>query len=222
DSSLLAQQLRTERGIEGHRFPLRARAVSGCRSHSLKRCASSIIASDVVRLLHAKVSNVRILLGLFLTTAAVAALSAAPIARAQQAAPAPAQPPAAGAATPAAAKVPPEPVSENARITFVTNPPAHATVSWGKVRLGVITPKQALVVVRPRDSGPLDVVVRAPGYMQVTTRAHTFGDSRIVVKLTTLEQKSTLLGYKAPIDAGLPDAGDGLPPADAITAPPLP
>ncbi|HKP56595.1 MAG TPA: hypothetical protein VJV78_07745 [Polyangiales bacterium] len=136
--------------------------------------------------------------------------------------PAPAQQPDAGAAQPGAAKTPPEPVSDKARITFVTNPPANATVSWGKVRLGVITPKQALVVVRPRDSGPLDVVVRSPGYMQVTTRAHTFGDQRIIVKLTTLEQKSTLLGYKAPIDAGLPDAGDGLPPPDAISAPPLP
>jgi hypothetical protein len=141
------------------------------------------------------------------------------------AASAPVVPPAqadAGAAKPVAATAPPEPLRENARITFVTSPPAHATVSWGKVRLGVITPKQALVVVRPRDSGPLDVVVRAPGYMQVTTRAHTFGDSRIIVKLTTLEQKSTLLGYKTPIDAGPPDAGEALLPPETIAPPPLP
>jgi hypothetical protein len=118
------------------------------------------------------------------------------------------------------ATAPAEPLRETARITFVTNPPANATVSWGKMRLGVITPKQALVVVRPRDSGPLDVVVRAAGYMQVTTRAHTFGDSRIVVKLTTVDQKSTLLGYKAPIDAGLPDGGEGPLPAETIAAPP--
>ena len=134
----------------------------------------------------------------------------------------PAQPDAAPASKPATDTTPAEPLRETARITFVTNPPAHATVSWGKMRLGVITPKQALVVVRPRDSGPLDVVVRAVGYMQVTTRAHTFGDSRIVVKLTTLELKSTLLGYKAPIDAGPPLPDGGEPPPETNAPPPLP
>src|SRR5262245_52534845 len=72
------------------------------------------------------------------------------------------------AVAPAAPPAPAEPLRDTARITFVTNPPANATVTWGKTRLGVITPKQALVVERPRDSGPLDVVVRSPGYMQVT------------------------------------------------------
>ncbi|HKU41292.1 MAG TPA: hypothetical protein VJR89_24180 [Polyangiales bacterium] len=132
---------------------------------------------------------------------------------------APATPPTPEAAA-AAAIPPPAPPSDKARITFTTNPPAHATVSWGKQRLGVITPKQALVVVRPRDSGPLDVIVRAAGYLQVTTRAHTFGDSRVVVKLTTPDQKSTLLGYKAPIDAGLPDGGGDIPPPGETIAPP--
>lgn len=126
------------------------------------------------------------------------------------------------ATTTATATKPPEPLRETARITFVTSPSTHATVSWGKVRLGVITPKAPLVIERPRDSGPLDVVVRAPGYMQVTTRAHTFGDSRIIVKLTTLELKSTLLGYKAPIDAGPPDAGEVELAPETIPPPPLP
>ena len=67
----------------------------------------------------------------------------------------------------------------------------------------MITPKQALTVVRPRDSGPLDVMVYAPGYLAVQTRAHTFEDSQIVVKLTTPENKSTLWGYRAPLDAGV-------------------
>ena len=127
----------------------------------------------------------------------------------------PAQPDA-DSAEPTTATAPSEPLRTDARITFVTSPAVQATVSWGKTRLGVILPKQPLVVVRPRDSGPLDVVVRAVGYMQVTTRAHTFGDSRVVVKLTTLEQKSTLLGYKAPIDAGPPDGGEAILSPDTI------
>jgi hypothetical protein len=60
------------------------------------------------------------------------------------------------------------------------------------------------VVVRPRDSGPLDVIVRAPGYLPVQTRAHTFADSRVTVKLTTPDQKNTLVGYREPLDAGTP------------------
>jgi hypothetical protein len=64
-----------------------------------------------------------------------------------------------------------------------------------------------LVVTRPRDSGPLDVIVHAAGYMPVHTRAHTFADTKIGVKLTRPDQKPTLFGYRAPIDAGPPDSG---------------
>jgi hypothetical protein len=101
------------------------------------------------------------------------------------------------------------------------SPAVNATVTWGKTRLGVIAPKQPLVVVRPRDSGPLDVIVRAPGYLPVHTRAHTFGDNRVMVKLTTPELKNTLLGYRAPIDAGtlLPDGG--VAPVDPMTGAPV-
>jgi hypothetical protein len=96
-----------------------------------------------------------------------------------------------------------------AQIVFTTMPPAYATVTWGKTRLGRITPRQPLVVVRPRDSGPLDVIVRAAGFLPVHTRAHTFADTKLVVKLTPPEQKTTLLGYRAPIDAGTPLTPDG-------------
>jgi hypothetical protein len=119
---------------------------------------------------------------------------------------------------------PPEPPKDTARITFVTSPAVHATVSWGKQRLGVIGPKAPLVITRPRDSGPLDVVVKAYGYLPVTTRAHTFGDTRITVKLTPPDQQQTLLGYRQPLDAGIeggtqPFAGAG---PEGFVAPPFP
>jgi hypothetical protein len=120
--------------------------------------------------------------------------------------------PGAAANTASAAAAPATPVvSDQAHIYFTTVPGAYATVTWGKKLLGRIAPRQALVVVRPRDSGPLDVVVRAAGYMPVQVRAHTFSDTRVAVKLTTVEQKSTLLGYRLPIDAG-PEAGEPVPP----------
>jgi hypothetical protein len=92
------------------------------------------------------------------------------------------------------------------QIIFSTVPPTKATVTWGRTKLGRTGPG-GLIVVRPRDSGPLDVVVRAPGFLPVQTRANTFADNRVQVKLTRLDQKNTLLGYKEPIDAGVPDGG---------------
>jgi hypothetical protein len=115
-----------------------------------------------------------------------------------------ATPPASGPVQPADAGVANAPVeSANVTIVFATSPPATAMVTWGRKRLGKITPGKPLVVVRPRDSGPLDVMIRPTNYLPVQTRAHTFSDHRVIVKLTPPENKSELLGYRAPLDAGV-------------------
>ena len=119
-------------------------------------------------------------------------------------------------------------IPTTAQITFGTVPPVLATVSWGKKRLGRIEPHRPLVVVRPRDSGPLDVVIKAEGFLPVHTRAHTFSDNKVIVKLTPPEQTNTLLGYRVPIDAGVPAPLEGAPglttdvPPDPALAQPLP
>jgi hypothetical protein len=119
-----------------------------------------------------------------------------------------------------AAPAPVEPVKTTATVVFTVTPgDVQATVSWGKKRLGVIKPRFPLVVTRPRDSGPLDVVVTAQGYLPVQTRAYTFSDSKMLVKLTKPEESNTLLGYRVPIEAGIP-LTVGL--ADAGTPPPPP
>ncbi len=101
--------------------------------------------------------------------------------------------------------------STTATITIWTVPYTTATVFWGKKLLGKIVPGKPLVVQRPRDSGPLDLMVRAGGYLSVQTRAHTFNDSRLVVKLTRPDKKNELVGYRIPLDGGLeggvPDGG---------------
>jgi hypothetical protein len=100
---------------------------------------------------------------------------------------------------------PPMPVSNKVRITFTTVPSQKAMVFWGRKRLGLIAPRAPLVVERPRDSGPLDVIVRAQGFLPVQTRAYTFADSKVAVKLTPPDQKKALLGYReAPPDGGAP------------------
>jgi hypothetical protein len=107
--------------------------------------------------------------------------------------------------------------TELVHITIQTVPPRKAMVKWGRKSLGVIPVPRPLVVERPRDSGPLDLVIRAPGYLPVHTRAYTFNDSRVAVKLTPPEEKSKLFGYReepAPNpDAGVPAAPMPAPPA---------
>jgi hypothetical protein len=143
-------------------------------------------------------------LGLAALSAALVLVPLAMVALAQEEG-APATPPA--AAPPAAHKPP----SANVRIVFTVLPSTKkATVSWGKKKLGVIGPKAPLIVTRPRDSGPLDVIVRAEGCVPVQTRAYTFEDSKVAVKVTPIDQKNTLLGYREemPPDGGVPGAGN--------------
>jgi hypothetical protein len=118
--------------------------------------------------------------------------------------------------------------SATVKIVFTTVPPEKAVVSWGRKPIGIInrTPKRPLIIERPRDSGPLDVVVRAKNYLPVRTRAYTFTDSRVDVKLTLVEDKKTLFGYREELpDAGLSEAGrpggadGGAPPAPPVGPP---
>jgi hypothetical protein len=108
---------------------------------------------------------------------------------------------------PVVAPPPAAPPSETVRIVFTIVPNTKkGMVFWGKKRLGIVAPHAPLIVTRPRDSGPLDVVVKSDGFVTVQTRAYTFADSKISVKLTKLEEKNTLLGYREelPPDGGVP------------------
>jgi hypothetical protein len=164
--------------------------------------------------------------------AAMAALalcfSLALIARAAPPAPAPIPPakPGVGNVVPAVAGLPP--MQATVKITIVTLPSSvrKTFVSWGKKKLGVIEPRKPLIIERPRDSGPMDLIVTADGYVPVQTRAFTFSDTKLSVKLTPIDQKNTLLGYREELPPSAPDAGapvstgvsGGLPPT--IAAPP--
>ena len=94
---------------------------------------------------------------------------------------------------------------DTVRILIQTVPPRRARVRWGRKALGTIPAPRPLVVVRPRDSGPLDLVIRAAGYLPVHTRAYTFTDSRVAVKLTSPDEKNKLFGYRE--EPPTPDGG---------------
>jgi hypothetical protein len=98
---------------------------------------------------------------------------------------------------------------DTVHITIQTVPPRKASVKWGQKNLGFIPAPRPLVVERPRDSGPLDVVIRANGFLPVHTRAYTFSDSRISVKLTPPTEKNTLFGYRQEAPPSTPQSPDG-------------
>jgi PEGA domain len=99
-------------------------------------------------------------------------------------------------AAPAAAK------PTKVRIVVRSIPP-KALVAWGKKQLGP-TP---VIFERPRESGPIDLVVRSEGYFSVHTRMYTFRNDAITVKLTKLADRMTIFGAKQELPPPAPDGG---------------
>jgi hypothetical protein len=129
--------------------------------------------------------------------------------------------------SPPGSAVAPPGTNPNVTIAFSTFPSVTASVTWGRKPLGIIPREQYLVIVRPRDSGPIDVMIRAKGYLPVQTRAYTFSDQNIKVKLTPIDNKNDLLGYRVPLDAGTvqptdsgPNTTQNIPPAADASLPP--
>jgi hypothetical protein len=100
--------------------------------------------------------------------------------------------------------------SPNVKLVVRTFPGKKGVVMWGSKRLGFIDRNMPLVIERPRDSGPLDLVIRVQDFVPVHTRAYTFSDANIDVKITPLDKKDTIYGYKEPLppDAGVPFPGE--------------
>jgi hypothetical protein len=134
---------------------------------------------------------------------------------------------AATVATSAPLRIPAKYTGPIVRISIRTADKVRADVYWGKKLLGT-TP---LILERPRDSGPMDLVLRAKGYLTLRTRAYTFTTDYLAVRMTPAAERQSVLGYRAPLpdagvpDAGVPDAGAAVPvPAapPSPTAPPPP
>jgi hypothetical protein len=131
-------------------------------------------------------------------------------------------PPPAGTPVPVTTPVaPPVPPPTKIKVVVRSSPP-KATVFWGKKKLGD-TP---VTLERPRDSGPVDLVVRLEGHFPVHTRAYSFRNDTVYVKLTKLEERMSILGAKEPPPpppptTPPPEAAPGAPEPPA-PAPPAP
>ena len=76
------------------------------------------------------------------------------------------------------------PGSETVRIKLAVGPPTRATVVWGRKKLGDLVPgKMVLQIERPRGSGPLDVSIKAAGFLPHHARLFTDRDDRLSVRL---------------------------------------
>src|SRR5262249_31697486 len=96
---------------------------------------------------------------------------------------------------------PPEPPPTTVKITVRSTP--RMPVSWGQKQFGW-TPVQ---ITRPRDSGPMDLVLRADGYFPIHTRAYTYKNSDVIVERPTkLLDRMKLLGAKQELPP--PEAGE--------------
>jgi hypothetical protein len=131
-----------------------------------------------------------LLLAMFLPVACreigPAPLQAAPLARSVDAGPA--------AAPLQAESREADPLSAKVKLKLWVTP-VTAEVFWGVKKLGTAG-REPLEIERARGSGPLDVVVRAPGYLPFHTRLYTDRDDTLTVRLTTPAAAPGLLGWK--------------------------
>jgi len=90
---------------------------------------------------------------------------------------------------------PPEsnPTSETVSIKLTADPARKARVFWGRKDLGLAP----LELKRPRGSGPVDLVVVAPGALTLHTRAYTDRDDKLALRLYAEKEGPGLLGYHA-------------------------
>jgi len=91
----------------------------------------------------------------------------------------------------------PDPRSQLVTIKLIADARRKAHVFWGRKDLGEVP----LSLQRPRDSGPLDLLVTAPGYLPLHTRVFTDRDDQLFLRLFSLSEAPQLLGYAPPDDA---------------------
>ncbi len=90
-----------------------------------------------------------------------------------------------------------DPGSASVKIRINVSPAVDAAIFWGGKKLGVAG-KKTLELERPRGSGPLDVVIRATGFLPYHTRLLTDRDDKISVRLIRPEEAPGMLGYRRP------------------------
>jgi hypothetical protein len=87
-----------------------------------------------------------------------------------------------------------DPRSEMITVRLLVDPPKRAHVFWGQKDLGTAP----IEIQRPRGSGPLDLLLRAPGYLTFHTRAFTDRDDKVTIHLVPESEAPRMFGYRGP------------------------
>jgi len=94
------------------------------------------------------------------------------------------------------------PLSETVTLTLAISPPVKAFVMWGSRQLARAAPDNPTIELqRPRSSGPLDLDIRADGFLPHHTRLYTDRNDKVNVHLVREAEAPSLLGFRAPASA---------------------
>jgi len=93
------------------------------------------------------------------------------------------------------------PYSESVTLKLSISPPVKAIVTWGAKTVARVAPgTMDADIQRPRGSGPLDLEIKADGYLPYHTRLYADRSDKVSVRLCRNEDASALLGYKRSIE----------------------
>ncbi len=89
------------------------------------------------------------------------------------------------------------PYSQTVTLKLSVSPPVKALVTWGAKQIARLSPgSMDAELSRPRGSGPVDLEIKAEGYMPYHTRLYADRSDKVGVRLYRVEEAPGLLGYK--------------------------
>ena len=91
------------------------------------------------------------------------------------------------------------------QLTLKTKPRVRAVVYHGKEELGS-TPLQ---LTWTKDTGPIDVTLRAAGYLKVNSRLYTHRNDHVTVQMFKEDESHLLFGYKKKVKSKSEDDAAG-------------
>ena len=101
--------------------------------------------------------------------------------------------------------------SSSVQITLKTKPRVRAVVYHGKEELGV-TPLQ---LTWAKDTGPIDIKLKAAGYLTVNSRLYTHRNDHVTVNMFKTDEAHLLFGYKKKVksktEESLTEGGESSP-----------
>jgi len=97
------------------------------------------------------------------------------------------------------------PYSETVNLKLTVTPQVKALVTWGAKQVAHLAPgSMDTEISRPRGSGPVDLEIKAEGFMPYHTRLYADRNDKINVRLYRVEEAPGLLGYKRSLEKNAP------------------